>query len=110
MSTILFFIIALVVQAIALKLAIGLLGKASTSNDFSTAIGVAVMLNIAMVVTAFIPIVGWVLKPLVWLLIIMAVYKVGFFKSIAVTIMTFVIQTVLKWLLGLIGFTAIGAS
>lgn len=104
LSTILFFIVAIVVQAVALKLTLGLLGQASANNKFSTALGVAAMLKVAMVMTTFLPIVGWVLKPLIWLLIIMAVYNTGFLKTIAVAIVQFVIQKLLAWILAVIGF------
>lgn len=103
MSTILFFIVSLIVQAIALKLALGLLGQAGASNKMSTALTVVGILQVALVVTSFIPIVGWFIQPLVWLLVIMAVYKIGFFKTLGVALVQFVVQILLKWLLALIG-------
>ncbi len=104
MSTILFFILAFFIQAIALKMALGLLGQAKSDNQFSTALAVAAMLNVAMVITTFIPFFGDILKPMVWLLIIMAIYKIGFFKSIAVAVVQLVIAGLLEWILELIGF------
>lgn len=110
MSAILFFIISLFVQALALKVALGLLGQKSAQNKFSTALVVSTLLNIALVVTAFVPIVGWMLKPLVWLLVIMAVYKIGLFKGMGVAVLQFLVQAGLKFLLGLIGFSAVIGS
>ena len=112
MSTILVFILGFLMQAVALKLSLGVLGQASAQNKFGTAIGVVAVLKIALMVTAFVPVVGWLLKPLVWLLVIMAVYKIGFFKSIAVAIVQVVFQIALKWILALIGlswFASVGA-
>lgn len=105
MTTILIFILGFVVQAVALKLSLGLLGQASAQNKFGTAVGVVALLNIALFVTNFVPVVGWLLKPLVWLLIIMAVYRIGFFKSVAV----WVIQVAIKSILALIGFSWIAS-
>jgi hypothetical protein len=107
MSAILFLIISLFVQALALKVALGLLGQASAQNKFSTALVVTGLLNVALLVTAFVPFVGWMLKPLVWLLVIMAVYKIGLFKGVGVALVQFLVQAVLKLLLGLIGFSAV---
>lgn len=107
MSTILFFILALFTQAIALKLALAVIGQTSADNKFSTALTVAAMLNIAMVITALIPFVGWIAKPLVWMLIIMSVYKTSFFKTVGVAGLQYVIQAVLTWLLKQIGFSEI---
>lgn len=110
MSTILFAIFALLAHAVALKLALGAVGQRSANNKFSTALGVATLLNVAMFVTALVPVVGWIVKPLVWLLIIMAVYKIGFLKSVGVTVLQVVIYKVLTWLVELIGFeSAVGA-
>lgn len=105
MSTILFFILSFIIQAIALKLSLSVLGQASAQNKFGTAIGVVAVLNIALLVTSFVPVVGWMLKPLVWLLVIMAVYRTGFFKSIGVAVIQLVIQLALKWILALIGLS-----
>ncbi len=104
MSIVLYFVLALIVQAVALKFALASVGLKGADNKMSTALGVATLLNVAMLVTAFIPVVGWIVKPLVWLLIIMAVYNTGFFKTVAVWAVQIVIQWALKALLGLIGF------
>lgn len=106
MSTILFTAIALLAHAVALKVALGLLDQTNSKNKFSTALGVATLLNVAMFVTTLIPIVGWIVKPLVWLLIIMAVYKTDFLQTIGVTVVQLVLYKVLTWLIGLIGFEA----
>ena len=105
MSTILFFILSFIIQAVALKLSLSVLGQASAQNKFGTAVGVVALLNVALVVTSFVPVVGWLLKPLVWLLVIMAVYRIGFFKSIGVAVIQLVIQVGLKWILALIGLS-----
>ncbi len=106
MSTILFFVLSFFIQVVALKLSLSLLGQASANNKMATAVGVVAVLNIALMVTTFVPVVGWLLKPLVWLLIIMAVYKIGFFKSIAASVIQLVIQALLKWLLAIIGLSS----
>ena len=105
MSTILFFILSFIIQAVALKLSLSVLGQASAQNKFGTAVGVVALLNVALVVTSFVPVVGWLLKPLVWLLVIMSVYRIGFFKSIGVAVIQLVIQVGLKWILALIGLS-----
>lgn len=105
MSTILFLVLSFFVQVLALKAALSVLGQKSANNKLTTAFGVVAMLHLALIVTAFIPFVGWLLKPLVWLVVIMVVYKIGFFKSVGVAIVQFMIQAALKFLLGLIGFS-----
>lgn len=103
MSTILAMIAAFFAQALALKLALSAAGQASSQNKFTTAVTTIAMLNVATFVIGFIPVAGALLAPLVWLLIIMAVYNTGFFKSIGVGAAWFVFQALLKWILALIG-------
>ena len=106
MTTILFFIVGFLIQAVALKLSLSVLGQASAQNKFGTALGVVAILNIAMLVISFVPIVGWLVKPLVWLLVIMTVYRIGFVKGVAAAFIQFLIQLALKWLLAIIGFSS----
>lgn len=110
MSTILAFVAGVLGQAIALKLALAVLGQASTQNKFTTALGVIAMLNVATFAVGFIPIIGGFIAPLVWLLIIMAVYNTGFLKSIGVGLAWYVFQLALKWLLTLIGLQTAGVD
>ena len=105
MSIIFAFILGFLLQAIALKWSLAILGQNSAQNKFGTALGVVAMLNVSVVAISFVPLVGWVLKPLVWLLIVMAVYRIGFFKSIGVAIFQVLIQIFIKWVLALIGLT-----
>lgn len=102
-TTIVLFILGFLIQAVALKVSLGMLGQAQSKNKFSTALGVTLLLSVALFITGFVPLFGWFLKPLVWLLVIMVVYKIGFFKSLGVAFVQLIIQLGLKWLLALIG-------
>lgn len=105
MSTILALVIGFIIQVVALKFSLSLLGQASAQNKLGTAVGVVALLNVAMFLTAMIPFADWILKPLIWLMVIMAVYRIGFLKSIGLAIIQTVLQLVLKWILVLIGLS-----
>jgi hypothetical protein len=107
---ILFFFLGFVVQALALKFSLGLLGQAKSENKFSKALGISLFLTVAMFVLGFVPLVGWALKPLMWLVIVMAAYKIGFFKSLGVAVLQALAQLALKWILTLVGLSALSAG
>ena len=105
MSAILSFLIAFVVQVIALKLSLSLVGHKGANNTLTNAFGVILFINIALIVVSFVPLFGALLKPLVVLLVIMAFYKISFFKSVGTTLLHIGLQMAIKWLLALIGFS-----
>lgn len=98
MSAILFFFVSFVVQAIALKAALSVVGHGTTSNALSKAIGISLFLNVLLFFIGLVPILGWVLKPIIWLLVVMSAYNTGFFKSMGVG----VVQVFLQWGIGLV--------
>lgn len=102
-----FFLLSLLIQAFALKLSLGFFGKESSENRFSTALGVSFLLSIVLLIVGAMPFLGVVLKPLIWMLVVMLVYRTGFLKTLGVAVVQVVIQAALKWILAIIG---IGAS
>lgn len=106
-TSILVFFLGFIVQALALKVSLNLVGQARAQNKFSKALKVSLLLSFALLLTGFIPVVGWIAKPLVWLLIVMSAYNIGFGKSIGVAILQALAQFTMKWLLGLIGLSAL---
>lgn len=105
MSTIFVFILGFLIQATALKTALSLVGQTRAQNKFSTALGVSLLLSVALFFTGLVPFFGGLLKPLVWLLLVMLIYRIGFLKSLGVALIQALVQIALKLLLGLIGLT-----
>lgn len=102
----LFVLLGLLLQALALKISLGFLGQSASENRFSRALGVTVILSVALFLLGWIPLIGWLLKPFFWLMVIMIVYRIGFMKTLGVALVQFFIQAGLKWLLSLIGISA----
>lgn len=102
----LFFLLGLLLQALALKLSLSFFGQNASENRFSRAFGVTLLLSVALFVLGWIPLFGWFLKPLFWLVAIMVVYRIGFMKTLGVAIVQLLIQAVLKWLLAIVGIGA----
>ncbi len=105
MSAILVTVVSFLMQALALKLALGMLGQASAENKYSKAIGVAALLNVAGFVLAIVPF-GGLFYALLWLGVIMTAYRVGFFRSLGVAVLQVGVRFVLGFVLSLIGFSS----
>lgn len=103
MSTIFVFILGFFIQATALKAALSLMGLARAQNKFSTALGVSLLLSGTLFFIGWVPFIGALLKPLVWLILVMLIYRIGLLKSLGVAFVQAVVQLLLKVLLGLIG-------
>ncbi len=102
-------IVGFLLQAMALKVALGLLGQSAAENKFSKAIGVALMLTVAGWFLGFAPFgVGYVLYPLLWLGVIMGVYGIGFFRSLGVAVLQVGVKMAIGFVLSLIGFQSVG--
>lgn len=95
-------IIGFFLSAFALKLALKLMGQPSRDNKYGTAVTVAAILSVAGFVLGFIPFFGWLLYPLMWLLIVKSTYQIGWSKSVMVALLQLAIRGVLFLLLALI--------
>ncbi|MFU8807244.1 MAG: hypothetical protein ACNA8W_25775 [Bradymonadaceae bacterium] len=110
MGAIFTIIISFLVQALALKLALGVLGQPSTQNRYGTALGVAGGLTAMGFVLGFVPIMGWLLFPVMWIAVVMGVYKIGFLKSLGVAILQVVLRMVISLILAVIGIKTASAG
>lgn len=107
MSALIFAIVGFLLQALTLKVALGLLGQSSAENKYSRAIGVAMLLAVAGWVLGLAPFgVGYLLYPLLWLAVIMGVYGIGFFRSLGVALLQVGVKIVIGIVLSLIGFSS----
>lgn len=109
MSAILISIVSFFVQALALKVSLGMFGQPSNTNRYSTALGVAAVLNLSAMVLGFVPLFGWFLYAALWLGVVMSVYKIGFGRSLGVAVLQIIVRWVLTLLLGFFGIKAGGA-
>ncbi len=97
-------ILSFVIQAFALKIALSTVGTSKSDNTFGTALTVAFGLNAAFIVLGLLPLMGSLVYLGLWVAVIMTVYRLGFFKSLGVGLMQFVVRGVLGfvfWVLGL---------
>ncbi len=109
MTPLIFAIVGFLLQAMALKIAVGLLGQSAAENRFSKAIGVALMLTVAGWILGFAPFgLGYIMYPLLWLGVIMAVYGIGFFRSLGVAVLQVGVKMAIGFVLSLIGFQSVG--
>lgn len=104
MSAIVYFFVSFIVQAVALKAALSMVGHGNTSNALSKAIGISLFLNVLLFFVGLVPILGWVLKPLIWLLVVMSAYNTSFFKSMGVGVVQVFLQWGIALVLSWIGF------
>jgi hypothetical protein len=104
MSAIIGTILSFVVQAFALKAALSAIGKSKSENEFSTALVVALSLNVAFVVLGLLPLAGSLVYLALWVGVIMKVYRVGFLESLGVGMLQFAIRIVLGIVLWLFGW------
>lgn len=96
-------VVGFFVSALALKLALGVLGQPAHENKYGTAVTVAGILSVCSLLLSFTPFfVGWVLYPLLWLVLVKSVYRIGFAKSLGVAVLQVLIRGGLMWLLHLI--------
>jgi hypothetical protein len=96
-------IVGFFVSALALKLALGMLGQPAHENKYGTAVTVAGILSFSSFLLSFTPFfVGWVLYPLLWLVLVKSVYRIGFTKSVLVAMLQLAIRGGLMWALHLL--------
>lgn len=100
--SILLSIIGFFVGALALKLALGVLGQPGTENKYSTALTVSGVLAISSLLLSFVPLFGWLLYAVLWLAVVKSVYRIGFGKSLIVALLQLVIRGGIWFLLHLI--------
>jgi len=109
MGTIVLGVVSFLVQAFALKMALGAMGQPESRNDYTTALGVSLGLNFAGFFLSSVWIVGGLMYLIVWVLVVMNVYEINFTKSLAVGVLQYIIRWMLHLVLGAIGF-AVGAG
>lgn len=103
MSAIIGIIISFFVQALALKLALGVLGQPSAQNKYTTALGVCGGLTLASIVVGSVPFFGWLLVPVMWIAIVMGVYHIGFLKSVGVAVLQVILKMMITLILAILG-------
>ncbi|MBA2660958.1 MAG: hypothetical protein H0U74_01580 [Bradymonadaceae bacterium] len=110
MSAILFAIIGFFVQALALKVALGVLGQPSAQNKYSTALSVAALLNFSGLLLGFVPFFGWFIYAILWLAVVMGVYHIGFVRGLAVAVLQIVVKIAIGLILSIFGLKLSGMS
>jgi hypothetical protein len=103
MSALILGIISFLLQALVLKWAAGFVGAPSSKNTYSTALWVAFGLNVIGMLTAAVPIIGWIVYLIAWFVVIMKVYELDFLQSIGLAIFQVLLKFALGLLLALIG-------
>lgn len=89
--------------ALALKLALGAMGQPRHLNKYGTAVTVAAILTVSSAILSLLPLhLGWFIYPLLWLLLVKAVYHIGVLKSLAVGMLQLFIRAGLIWIVHLI--------
>lgn len=96
-------ILTFFLSALALKLALRVMGQPAHENKYGTAVTIAAMLSVGNLLLGFFPFfVGWILYPIMWLVMVKSVYHISFTKSVAVSIVQALIRGGLLILLGLL--------
>lgn len=96
-------ILTFFLSALALKLALGVMGQPAHENKYGTAITVAGVLAACSLLLSMLPFfVSWFVYPILWLVIVRSVYHISFTKSIAVAALQGGIRFGLVLLLGMI--------
>jgi putative membrane protein len=92
------FLIRLVVSAAVLWLAVAWVSPGNPENSFGRAVLVSVVLSVAYYVTLakflWFLLLPWLVYGLVWLLVVMSAYGIGFFRALLLAIAL----TILSWL------------
>lgn len=97
-STFIFAIVSFLLHVLTLKLAAGSMGVPRANNQYLKALMVVLGLSLAGFVLGLVPILGWLLYPLVWVVVVKSAYDLSFAKSLGVAL----VQVVLKlglWLI-----------
>lgn len=103
-TTIITAVVTFFLSALALKVALHLMGQPARENKYGTAVTVAGLLSVSsLLLSLFLPFfVSWIVYPILWLVIVRSVYHISFTKSIAVAALQVVVRFGLIFLLGLI--------
>lgn len=109
----LFFFYAVVkflLQALALKLAVGVVKPYEVENQYMTALTVAGGVALVGLVTGFIPWIGWLVYLVAWCAIMMTTYKLTLMRSLVVALMQLMIASGLTLLAKWVGLLDAGSS
>ena len=90
-------------SALALKLALRVMGQPARENKYGTAVTVAGILSVASVLLGAFPFfVAWIVYPILWIVMVKSVYHISFTKSLGVAVLQAVIRFGLLALLGML--------
>jgi len=101
--SIVYSIVQFFVSALALKLAIDVVGTQGTSNKYSKALTVAGGLALSKLLLGFIPLVGTLFYLGLWVFVIRDVYNLSIKKSVGVSILQIGIGYLIWWALKFVG-------
>ena len=109
----LFFFYAVVkflLQALALKLAVGVVKPYEVENQYMTALTVAGGVALVGLVTGFIPWIGWLVYLVAWCAFMMTTYKLTLMRSLVVALMQLMIASGVTLLAKWVGLLDAGSS
>ncbi|MEM1347053.1 MAG: hypothetical protein AAGI01_00755 [Myxococcota bacterium] len=101
--SIIYSIVQFLVSALALKLAIDVVGTQGVSNKYSKALAVAGGIGLAKLLLGFIPLVGYFLYLGLWVFIIRDTYNLSIKKSVGVGLLQIAIGWLILWALKFVG-------
>ena len=96
-------VVSFLLQALALKVALGAMGQPESRNEYTTALTVSAGLSLAGFVLSSIWIVGGLLYLVFWVLVVMNVYELKFTKALAVGVLQYILRWMLHLVLGAVG-------
>lgn len=91
-SSFVFAIVSFLLHVLTLKLAAGTMGVPRAHNRYSRALAVVLGLSVLGFVLGLIPVLGWLLYPLVWVVVVKSAYDLSVLKSVGVAL----VQVALK--------------
>jgi hypothetical protein len=101
MSWLIYGIVSFLVQALALKLAVGAVSDGE-DNSYGTAIGISLLFTVLGAFLSFIPIVGYIAYLVIWIGVVASVYKIGVLRSVLVAILQTLVHALIAFGLRLI--------
>jgi putative membrane protein len=104
------FLLRLVLSALVLAVAVGLVSPANPENTIGRALVISVVLSIAWYITLakflWFLLLPWLLYVVVWLATIMGSYGIGFLSALVVALGMTLLSWLVEWLVGVKTFRA----
>lgn len=107
MSTLVLGIATFFLHVLTLKLAVSTMGVPRSKNRYTKALYVVLGLSVAAFIVGFIPLISWLLYSVLWIVVVMSSYNLGFFKSVCVAVIQVGLKIALWLLLKLMGINAL---